>query len=58
MNKKINSLLFLNIIRKIRNKSGHSTGIIINSNELQTIFSQYHLLYNDIHNLISNLKEK
>lgn len=49
------NLSFLDIIRQIRNDAGHPTGIIIESNKLQTIITNYSLLYNKIHILIDNL---
>lgn len=52
------NLSFLDIIRQIRNDAGHPTGIIIESDKLQTIFSNYSLLYEKIHILINKLASK
>lgn len=49
------NLSFLDIIRQIRNDAGHPTGIIIEADKLQTIITNYSLLYDKIHMLIDNL---
>lgn len=47
---------FLDIIRQVRNDSGHPTGNYVLNNDLNTIFSQYQLLYDKLHLLIEQLK--
>lgn len=47
---------FLDFIRQIRNDSGHPTGNYVLDLDLNTIFSQYQLLYEKLHNLIEHLK--
>ncbi|QAA31177.1 hypothetical protein [Clostridium manihotivorum] len=46
---------FLDIIRQVRNDAGHPTGVVIESERLQTIITNYSLLYNKIHELIDAL---
>lgn len=48
---------FLDIIRQVRNDSGHPTGNYVLNSDLNTIFSQYQLLYEKLHNLIDQLKK-
>ena len=47
---------FLDIIRQVRNDAGHPTGKIIDSSSLQTIISNYSLLYITIHEIIDKLE--
>lgn len=49
---------FLDIIRQVRNDSGHPTGNYISSEDLQTIMAQYNLVFEKLHNLIDNLPQK
>lgn len=46
---------FLDIIRQVRNESGHPTGTIIPSEDLNAIFSHYQLLVDRVHPLIKKL---
>lgn len=50
------NLSFLDIIRQVRNDAGHPTGIEIEADRLQTIISNYSLLYDQIGDLIKKLK--
>ncbi|WP_312123683.1 hypothetical protein [Lysinibacillus boronitolerans] len=45
----------LDIIRQVRNESGHPTGKKISEEDLHTIYSQYQLLIDRIHQLIIEL---
>ncbi|CEG24549.1 hypothetical protein [Peribacillus simplex] len=47
---------FLDFIRQVRNDSGHPTGNYVLDLDLNTIFSQYQLLYEKLHHLIEQLK--
>lgn len=52
---------FLDLIRQVRNDSGHPTGIEISSGDLNTIFGNYQLLIERVHPIIvslSNFKEE
>jgi hypothetical protein len=46
---------FLDIIRQVRNESGHPTGIKISPEDLNTIFANYQLLIERVHPLITKL---
>lgn len=46
---------FLDIIRQVRNQSGHPTGIIISREDLRTMFGNYQLLIEKAHNLLTEL---
>ncbi|ARU62311.1 hypothetical protein CBW65_15910 [Tumebacillus avium] len=46
---------FLDIIRQVRNDSGHPTGKIVSENDLNTIFGNYQLLIERIHPLLESL---
>lgn len=46
---------FLDIIRQVRNESGHPTGIKISEEDLNTIFGQYQLLIDRVHPVIVKL---
>jgi hypothetical protein len=46
---------FLDIIRQVRNESGHPTGVAIEKSKLQNIVTNYDLLYDKIHEVINNL---
>ncbi len=47
---------FLDFIRQVRNDSGHPTGNYVLNIDLNTIFSQYQLLYDKLHKLMDQLK--
>lgn len=47
---------FLDFIRQVRNDSGHPTGNYVLKSDLNTIFSQYQLLYDKLHDLINQLQ--
>ena len=46
---------FLDIIRQVRNESGHPTGIIVSNEDLNTIFGNYQLLIDRVHPIITRL---
>ncbi|MFV2048620.1 hypothetical protein KDJ21_005490 [Metabacillus litoralis] len=46
---------FLDIIRQVRNESGHPTGVKITSEDLNTIFGNYQLLIERVHPLLTKL---
>jgi hypothetical protein len=48
---------FLDIIRQVRNDSGHPTGNVVLKTDLNTIFTQYQLLFEKLHQLIFKLEE-
>lgn len=46
---------FLDIIRQVRNESGHPTGIVVSSEDLNTIMGNYQLLIERVHPIIFKL---
>lgn len=46
---------FLDIIRQVRNESGHPTGVKISNEDLSTIFGNYQLLIERVHPIIIRL---
>ncbi|MEK3886545.1 hypothetical protein [Bacillus sp. FSL K6-3431] len=46
---------FLDIMRQVRNESGHPTGIKISEEDLSTIFGNYQLLIDRVHPVITKL---
>lgn len=46
---------FLDIVRQVRNESGHPTGIKISEEDLNTIFGNYQLLIDRVHPVITRL---
>lgn len=46
---------FLDIIRQVRNESGHPTGIIVSNDDLNTILGNYQLLIDRVHPIILRL---
>lgn len=46
---------FLDLIRQVRNESGHPTGVEISSEDLKTVFGNYQLLIERVHPLILSL---
>lgn len=54
-NSNLHFFSLLDIIRQVRNESGHPTGKKISEEDLHTIYSQYQLLIDRIHQLIFRL---
>ncbi|GCD13073.1 hypothetical protein [Clostridium tagluense] len=46
---------FLDVIRQVRNEAGHPTGVTIEKSKLQSIVTNYDLLYDKIHEVIIKL---
>ncbi|WP_416729216.1 hypothetical protein [Fictibacillus sp. JL2B1089] len=46
---------FLDIMRQVRNESGHPTGIKVSNEDLNTIFANYQLLIDRVHPVITHL---
>lgn len=50
------NLSFFDVIRQVRNESGHPTGKILSDEELKTYFVSYDLLYERVHKLRCGLE--